>query len=102
MVTQASVKFCVSCGTDHIGQVPCGLSYRDRLRSVTLDPSCTPTREKHNYYDQESLSTVFGEDAEEQMMEETHGVGAYTAEDRKNYPGIESFYTDLGPDSEEG
>lgn len=92
------MKRCTSCGSEHIGLNPCGLTFVERLRSQTLDPSWMPTKQLKNYYDQEAIDADFGADAEELMMDETEGVGAYTREDMANYPGVESFYTEHGGD----
>lgn len=77
----------------------CGLSYRDKLLSLSVDTSWM-ARDKKNYYDQSALNDTFGEDSDERMMDETQGVGAYTSEDRKKYPGIEEFYM-MGEESDD-
>lgn len=53
--------------------------YRDKLLSINVAPSVFGTRTKSNYYDAESLATVFPEDADEQMAEETQGRGAMSS-----------------------
>lgn len=64
----------------------CPQHFRERIRSVNLDGSVTPTKTKVNHYDRESVQAVFGENAREQMMEETDGMGyARTAADGTIY-----------------
>ena len=50
--------------------------YREKLLSITLGkPSDFSSRTQHGYWDSDALHTIFPEDAEEQMMEETNGQG---------------------------
>lgn len=81
LVGHTQLRDCPDCKTSHIGKVPCGLSYRDRLRSTRLDSSATPSRDRRNYYDSEAISGIFGADAHERMLEETEGVGYVTPEE---------------------
>lgn len=75
---------CPDCTTTHMG-VACGSTYAQRLRSVRLDASVTPSRDKVRYYDDESLKDLFGGKSEaerrEQLMEETKGIGAVSRAD---------------------
>lgn len=47
----------------------------DKVRTVTLSSSATPTRTRH-FVDQEALDDTFGPDAREHYMEDTLGKGA--------------------------
>lgn len=72
-----TLAHCDDCGSEHLA-APCGMTFAQRLRSVRLDGSVTPTRSQKNYYDDDALTGVFGNTAqerEERMMEETEGVG---------------------------
>jgi hypothetical protein len=51
---------------------PCA---RARLLSVRIDPSLQETRSLR-MYDSQALADSFGDDAQERMMDETHGLGA--------------------------
>lgn len=99
MPTQTRSKWCPECHRMVGVGCACGMSYRDKLRSVQVDYRWME-REKKNYYDQSALDDLVGEDAKERMLDETEGVGAYTAEDRRNFPGVESFYM-MGGESDE-
>lgn len=60
----------------------CSEHFRARLLSVRVDKSNFDTAERDStYYDRESVSAVFGEDARERMLEETDGLG-YAKTDR--------------------
>lgn len=60
--------------------------YRDKLLSIQLSPQATPSRELKNYYDKESVEEVFGTDATQRMLENTHGLGpAHLAADGEFY-----------------
>jgi hypothetical protein len=74
------VRYCTSCKTEHIGKVPCGLTWKQRMGTVDLDWASLETRDKKNYFDQEALDDSFGPDAQEVMMDETDGMGYRTAE----------------------
>lgn len=52
-----------------------GLSFAQRLRSVRLDTSVTPSRTAVNYFDAEAVHNVFGDDAKERMDDDTEGRG---------------------------
>lgn len=70
------------------------MAWLDRMRTVRSE---NPSRTKKNYYDKESLQSVFGADAHERMMEETDGIGAVHPEEIGAYPelagDIHSYYT---------
>lgn len=70
-----SFDHCSSCGSEHLGPVPCGLSFRDRMRSIELDQGVLETRTRRNYFDVEPIRQTFGEDANERMLDETDGLG---------------------------
>lgn len=70
------MKTCPDCSREHLGP-PCGgLSFRERLLSVRLGPSVTPTRTRRNYFDSDALDATFGPDRVESYWEETRGHGA--------------------------
>lgn len=73
-------SYCPSCRSHHLGPVPCGLSFRDRMRTVRLDPAALETRTPRNYYDAEAVEQVFTEEGRDRMMRETQGYG-YTRTD---------------------
>jgi hypothetical protein len=70
---------CSQCGHASWSCV-CGLSYAERLGSITLGVSATPSRSKTRYYDDEPLKDMFdGMDRRERKakyMEDTAGLGA--------------------------
>lgn len=82
---KAEPRFCSSCSSEHIGQVPCGMTYMQRLGSVRLDGSVTATRDKKKYWDESSLKDFWGGQTEserkEQLMEETKGIGVVPREE---------------------
>jgi hypothetical protein len=59
-----------------MGQVPCGLTYAQRIGSVQVDRTNFDTVDKRNYYDRVALDEAFGPDRREQMLQETRGQGA--------------------------
>lgn len=94
-VKGGALRFCTDCESTHMGRVPCGMSYAQRLRSQTTDPSWMPARRAvgnlKNYYDDESVSALFndgltGKERKEQMLDETEGVGVASAEEVAKYP----------------
>lgn len=68
------------------------MTYAQRLRSVRLDPSATPTKSRKNAFDDESLSDLFGgktaAERHEQMMEETKGVGTANREEIRQHTAL--------------
>lgn len=52
------------------------MTFAERLRTVQVDGAALETRTKRDYYDVESVHDTFGEDAEDRMMDATHGIGA--------------------------
>lgn len=73
--TILGVRYCDDCKSEHLGP-PCGLSFAQRLRSVQLHGSATPSREKKNYFSDEGLKDIFGKDRkerEEELLDETGG-----------------------------
>lgn len=70
------MRTCPDCRSEHMGP-PCGgLSFRDRIRTVKLGPSATPTRSRQNYFDSAALDDAFGSDRVERYWEDTAGHGA--------------------------
>lgn len=67
-------RYCASCDSSHMAPVPCGMNYRDRLRSQRLDYAAMETRDLKNYYDADALPWD-GDEAEAQMLEDTKGLG---------------------------
>lgn len=65
---------CPDCARVHIGRCG-GLSFAARLSTTYVHPDATPTREKHNYWDQQALDDQFGEDATERSLELSEGRG---------------------------
>lgn len=61
--------------------MPCGLTFRERIGTVHIDPAATPVKtERRNSegkrYDSDAIRKVFGEDSREELMEHTKGLGA--------------------------
>lgn len=81
---KATPRPCESCGSEHIGQIPCGMTWLERMKTTRLDHSWMPNPpNRRNYYDDEPLKEVFGADSKErheQMMDETAGFGPVTRE----------------------
>lgn len=71
----ATPKFCPDCKSEHIGEVPCGMSWLERVRSTQVDGQVNDSRTKKKYWDQEAVSASFGEDARDKVMEDTQGRG---------------------------
>lgn len=65
---------CPDCGSEHLGR-RCGMTFAERIRSVTVSYANFVTKDKKNYYDTDKVKATFGEDAQELMMEETKGIG---------------------------
>lgn len=72
---EAEFRDCPDCGSSHLGP-RCGMTFRQRLRSVRLDPRIEETKTKRNYYDVDAVHQAFGEDARDELMEDTDGWGA--------------------------
>jgi hypothetical protein len=110
------VVHCDDCGSTHMGG-RCGTTFAGRLRSVQIDPRAIPTRvtSRGNYFDQEALNEGGFQDAKEQMLENTKGLGpakrdtqgAWWRRDRKTGDAVrvtekEADQVYLGGDSAEG
>lgn len=102
---------CPSCGSVHMGVVPCGLTFGERMRSVVVDGRVLETRTKARYWDSHAADQTFGEDRVDRYWEETGGHGAIQRGSdgelyHKNYKGevqvasdeVLSSFVD-GPDS---
>lgn len=90
------LRFCDSCGTEHIGVVPCGMTFRERLCTTRLDGSVTETRNKRNYYEDESYKELFGgydrKERREKLMDDTHGYGPLgKSNDPKHFKAVMGF-----------
>lgn len=111
--TRAEIRYCESCKSSHMGRVPCGLTYSQRIRSMRVDQSWMPAKIESRasgeteYYDDQQLSALFddgltGEERKEQLMDETQGVGYATAEDIQKYPElVAAHYLDAPGDDVE-
>lgn len=71
----ATPKYCPDCESEHIGQVPCGMTWRQRVLSQTVDEAVNATRTRRKYWDQDALNQQFGEDAAEKTLHDTEGRG---------------------------
>ena len=69
-----TMRECLSCGSSHLGRVPCGMTWGERMRTVRLDKASMDTAELHNYYDTAGVEASFP-DAEARLMEDTDGIG---------------------------
>ena len=84
-MAQVELRDCPSCGSSHMGPVPCGLTFGERMRSVKTATEWMPSvsdsraRGERVYYDDEHIKPMFGgldrKERREQMMEETKGFG---------------------------
>lgn len=71
-----------------MGQNPCGLTYAQRLRSQTVDPSWMPAKREvgnlKNYWDDDQIKPMFGgldrKEREQKLMEVTKGRGVLDAD----------------------
>jgi hypothetical protein len=104
-------RHCVDCGVAHYGEVPCGMTYLERLRSVRVD-GVMVTRTKREYYDSGPVDEVFGEDSRDRYWSETGGRGAIKRDDQgrlwqKPYKGEweqvgpEAVFAGAGPEREQ-
>lgn len=59
-----------------MGVVPCGLTFAERLRSVTVDGAVLETRTKARYWDSHAADETFGADRVDRYWDETGGHGA--------------------------
>lgn len=80
MRTLAEPRYCSSCLSSHIGSVPCGMTWLQRIKSQRVDPGVEETKTKRKYWNPESVDTLFQDglnpnERRELMMEETNGVG---------------------------
>lgn len=53
----------------------CGLSFAEKVRTLTIHNDAMPNKTKKKYWDQQAVSSTFGDDATDRVMEETKGVG---------------------------
>lgn len=68
------MQSCISCGSEHMGRVPCGLSFMQRMRSVKVDWAAMETRDMKNYYDSAAVEAQFP-GAKEKMLDDSDGIG---------------------------
>lgn len=90
---------CKSCGSQHMGG-DCGMTMRQRLRTVRLDKGWMPYRGENldNYFDDEPLKDIFGMDHKEreaELMDETQGVGTCSAEEFEYYERTKGWGKDI-------
>lgn len=92
----AEPRHCGDCDSEHIGVVPCGMTWLQRMRSTQTDVAVNESRSRVQYWDDEGLKEVFGQtkaERREQMLDETEGRGPIyqgqemTPEDAKLYFG---------------
>lgn len=75
---------CPDCGSTHLGS-RCGMTFRQRLRTVRLDSSVTETRTRHRYFDSAALDESFGADRKDRYWDETEGQGAIVRDGRGGF-----------------
>lgn len=68
------MRICSSCGSEHMGLVPCGMTFMQRMRTVQVDYAAMETRDLKNYYDAAAVETSFP-GATEKMYDDTDGIG---------------------------
>jgi len=80
---QGQVEDCESCGSEHLPPVPCGLSFKERIRTARFGSDWMPARRAaHSFVDRSALDETFGPDRRERMLHETRGLGPVrTADD---------------------
>ena len=66
---------CGAPATSGSARGECGSCFRRRLGSITLDHEVTASRTHASYYDREAITSQFGDDARERMMDATKGLG---------------------------
>ncbi len=79
----AALQRCESCGSEHLAPVPCGLTFKERIRTARMGTDWMPSRtdarqrdpDKHRYFDSVALDEAFGPDRREKMLHETRGLG---------------------------
>ena len=49
--------------------------FREKLLSLQISPQVRQPEARRNYFDAESVHSIFGEDAQEQMLDDTGGLG---------------------------
>lgn len=79
---------CSSCGSFHLGVVPCGMTWIERMKTITVHPAATPTKTagSKTYYDPDPIKAAFGDDTREKLLDDTDGTGALVrGPDRKLY-----------------
>lgn len=78
-----TLALCEDCGSEHL-HAPCGMTFAQRLRTTQIHGSCTPTRDRVDYFDDTGLKEIFGLDRHErraQMADATQGRGYTTVAD---------------------
>lgn len=82
---RAVPRDCSDCGSSHIGQVPCGMTWIQRMKSTRLDTGWMPNAPRKNYYDRQSVDEMFGGTTEaerkEELMDDTEGLGVVSSRD---------------------
>lgn len=63
----------------------CGRCFLARLRSLQFSSENFITRDKKNYYDNDSVKETWGEDSEGLMLDQTQGLG-YVKKDADGTP----------------
>lgn len=79
VTVKGDLRACSDCGSSHMGRVPCGLSYMQRLGSTQRTIGWMD-RDKTNWFDDEPLKEVWGLDKNERkedLMEQTGGHGFF-------------------------
>ncbi|MGH7342877.1 MAG: hypothetical protein ACREKH_20525, partial [Candidatus Rokuibacteriota bacterium] len=79
-VRAATLAHCESCGSEHLPPVPCGLTFKERIKTARFGSDWMPARQSARddagtYYDRSALDEAFGPDRREKMLEETRGLG---------------------------
>ena len=69
-------RHCDSCGSDHLGPVPCGMSFAQRMKSTNTDfGSFETVYNRRNYYDSAAVDATFSHDSKDRLYDETDGIG---------------------------
>lgn len=67
---------CPSCGSAHLGPVPCGMTFGQRMKTTKVDWAKLETKDLKNYYDKAAVQKAFGHDARDRYYDESDGIGA--------------------------
>ena len=71
----SQVTYCPDCHRMEGISCTCGMPYKEKLRSIHVHGSVTPTQTKRKYWDQGALESQFGDHARDYSLDMTDGQG---------------------------